>query len=71
MSAVDDRAFSYSENKNGSVFISWYGKPVSILNGKQAVKFLNKMATAKTDEDEQLVMAKITGNFKRGNEKGE
>ena len=39
-----------------------------ISNGKENEKFLSKIANA--DELEaQLIMAKITGNLKRGNEK--
>lgn len=39
-----------------------------ILKGKESEKFLSKVSKANTIEA-QLIMAKITGNFKRGNEK--
>jgi len=60
--------FSYRITKDGKVFISWFGKQVKILQGKEARKFINKIRNA-NDDEAQFVMAKITGNFKRGNEK--
>ena len=64
----DEEVFTYRVSKDKKVFISWYGKQVMILRGKESDKFLAKIASA--DELEaQLIMAKITGNFKRGNEK--
>jgi len=64
----DEEVFTYRVSKDKKVFISWYGKEVMILKGKESDKFLAKIASA--DELEaQLIMAKITGNFKRGNEK--
>jgi len=65
----DEEVFTYRVSKDKKVFISWYGKQVMILKGKESERFLAKIANA--DELEaQLIMAKITGNFKRGNEKG-
>ncbi len=36
-----------------------------ILKGNDAEKFLNKINHANNDKEQQLIMAKITGNFKR------
>ncbi|MGG3643160.1 hypothetical protein [Bacillus gobiensis] len=47
----------------------WFGKEVKILKGKDAGKFLAKMNAANNQNGEQLIMAKVTGNFKRGNER--
>lgn len=66
---LDEEVFSYRVTKNNTVFIDWYGKQVTILKGKEAEKFLVKMDQASKHKEKQLVMAKITGNFKRGNEK--
>lgn len=64
----DEEIFSYRASKDNKVFISWHGKQVMILKGKASEKFLAKIADA--DELEaQLIMAKITGNFKHGNER--
>ncbi len=60
--------FSYRANKDGKVFISWHGKQIMTVKGEQAKKFLDKLEGLDHLEA-QLVMAKITGNFKRGNER--
>ncbi len=65
---LDDKPFSYSKYKNGNVSIYWKEREVTILKGKNAEKFLSQIF-GKTKLDEQFVMAKITGNFKRGNER--
>ena len=39
-----------------------------ILKNKRADNFLNKIKSANPHE-RQLIMAKLTGNFKRGNER--
>jgi len=65
---LEEEVFSYKISKDKKVFIFWKGKQVMILKGKESEKFLTKILNA--DELEaQLIMAKITGNFKRGNER--
>ncbi len=61
--------FSYRLLKDGKVLIFWNDKQVMILKGKDSEKFLTRVTKADAFEA-QLIMAKITGNFKRGNEKG-
>lgn len=63
-----DGRFDYREQKDGRVVLSWYGRPVTTLAGKDAQKFLARIDGLE-DHDAQLVMARITGNFKRGNER--
>lgn len=65
---LDEDVFTYREGKDGKVFIYWYGKQVMILKDKEAKKFLAKI-TGLEHKPAQLVMAKITGNFKHGNER--
>jgi hypothetical protein len=64
----DEQVFSYNQLKNGTIVISWHGKPVTTLKVEQAQKFLRRIAGA-NQRSAQLAMAKITGNFKRGNER--
>jgi hypothetical protein len=60
--------FSYRERKDGTVAVYWRRIPATTLGGKLAENFL--AAAAEAGEDElQLLMAKATGNFKRGNER--
>ena len=65
---LKEEPFSYRLSKDNKVFIFWYEKQVMILKGKESEKFLAKVGKADTIES-QLIMAKITGNFKHGNEK--
>ena len=65
---LDDEVFSYRVTKDNKVFISYHGKQVTTLSGSKADKFIADINKAEGKEA-QLVMAKITGNFKRGNEK--
>ena len=65
---LESHPFDYQKGKDGKVFIFWEGKQVKILKGRDAEKFLDKIDPLKP-HDAQLVMAKLTGNFKRGNER--
>ncbi|EJS58391.1 hypothetical protein [Bacillus nitratireducens] len=65
---LDDMMFHYRVTKNNIVSIEYYGKQITILKGNDAEKFLNKINRANNEKEKQLIMAKITGNFKRGNE---
>jgi len=61
-------AFAYRLPKDGSVRISHRGRHVVTLAGERAARFREQVAGA--DEDAaQLLMARVTGNFKRGNER--
>jgi hypothetical protein len=64
---LDEEVFTYCESRE-KVFLFWNGKQVMILKGKQAQKFLAKIDSLE-GKAAQLVMAKITGNFKHGNER--
>lgn len=65
---LDNQPFSYEIAKEGKVLLFYEGKAVRTLNGSKAAKFLADAQEA-GDTELQLIMAKITGNFKRGNEK--
>ncbi|CAM4027484.1 ABC transporter ATP-binding protein [Deinococcus frigens] len=49
------------------MIVSHYGRPVTTLAGKDAERFL-KRVEGRQDHAAQLLMARATGNFKRGNE---
>ncbi len=65
---LDEEVFSYRVNPENKVFIAWHGKQVTVLKGKDAQKFLSRLQGLDA-KAAQLVMAKITGNFKHGNER--
>jgi hypothetical protein len=60
--------FSFQTTKDGRVFNSWQGRQVVILKGKQAQRFTTQSPGLDAD-GRQLLMARMTGNFKRGNER--
>lgn len=60
--------FGYSASKDGKVFISYLGKQVMVVKGDKAQALLTELEYA-DDFGVQDILAKLTGNFKRGNEK--
>jgi hypothetical protein len=75
MSEIDKRGklkeqpFTYRTTKDGKVFIQWRGKQIMILKGEAAEKFITAIEQAE-DQQAQLLLARVTGHFKHGNEKG-
>jgi len=65
---LESEPFSYRETKDGRVMIEWEGRRARVLTGAQAARFLAAVANADR-ERQQLEMARVTGNFKRGNER--
>ena len=57
--------FSYARRKNGEIVISHHGRMATVLRGRTAERFLERVGEA----DPQDVMARYTGNYKRGNER--
>lgn len=58
--------FSYVKRKNGDVVIFHHGRQAAVLRGRPAERFAGKLVAG----DEQELMARATGNYKRGNERG-
>jgi hypothetical protein len=63
-----DEPFSYRQTKDGQVMISHSGRIVTTLRGKDAERFLVRAASG-DPRALQLLMAKVTGQFKFGNER--
>ncbi|MCK5124730.1 MAG: hypothetical protein KAR42_00595 [candidate division Zixibacteria bacterium] len=64
---TDDNQFSYEVSKE-KLFIYWHHKQVMILKDKKAAEVSGKLKKA-SPEQAQMILAKLTGNFKRGNER--
>ena len=60
--------FTWRGTKDGRVLVDWRGRTVVTLAGSKASRFLVDVDGADA-ESEQLLLARITGNFKRGNER--
>ncbi len=63
-----DHGFSFRRTKDGQVFIRREGRIVVTLRGDAAGGFLSEIEGASIIEQQQ-VMACVTGNYKRGNER--
>ncbi len=63
-----DLGFTFRSLKGGEVEILHRGKRAAILRNRKAEKFLTEAAFAEPFAMQQL-MARLTGNFKHGNER--
>jgi len=62
----DPSGFEFRERANGDVAITHQGRPAAVLRKAAAERFLRDVEA----KDPQEVMARATGNYKRGNERG-
>lgn len=60
--------FRFTTNKNDEVTISHQGQTAANLRGSKASAFLDFAANA-NDDELQHRMARLTGNYKHGNER--
>ncbi len=60
--------FTWRGTKDGRVLVDWRGRTVVTLAGARASRFRSEVEGADR-EAEQLLLARVTGNFKRGNER--
>jgi hypothetical protein len=63
-----DLGFTYSKRKNGDVEVRHHGKLASTLRGAEAQEFLGE-AQEGSFEEVQQILARVTGNYKHGNER--
>lgn len=64
----EDLGFSYRTRKSGDVEIAHHGRVATTLRGPEAKDFLAEMQVNSHAEAQHL-MARLTGNYKRGNER--
>ncbi len=57
--------FEWVRRKNGDVEISHHGRVAATLRGRRADQFMANLG----DADGQDLMARLTGNYNRGNER--
>lgn len=65
---LEEEPFDYQITKDKRVLLYYEGKLIKTLAGKSASKFISQIEGADWKEA-QLILAKATGNFKRGNER--
>jgi len=57
--------FDYRVRKGGDVVVHHHGRQAAVLRGRAAERFLADVER----QDPQLVMAKVTGSYRHGNER--
>ena len=57
--------YSYVRRKSGDVVINHLGRRAAVLRGACAERFVTRLGQS----DAQELMARVTGNYKRGNER--
>lgn len=63
--AHEPSGFDYQLRSSNEVYIRHHGRAATTLRGRAAEQFLAEVA----DGDAQEVMARATGNYRRGNER--
>ncbi|WP_436493363.1 hypothetical protein [Actinokineospora sp. HUAS TT18] len=65
---LQDDPFDWRETKDGQLLITRGGRTVTVVRGQAAAALLGKLS--RTDDDgAQQLLARATGNYKRGNER--
>ena len=57
--------FTYRVRKNGDIELHHHGRPAGVLRGPSATRFLTDVE----HQDPQELMARLTGNYRHGNER--
>ena len=66
---LDAEPFAWRTTKDGTVFVTHQGRAAVTVSGPAATALLGKLREARDAKAEQLLLARATGNFKRGNER--
>ncbi|MFJ7754363.1 hypothetical protein ACQKGI_18280 [Peribacillus muralis] len=65
-----EEPFTYIVTKKATIIIYFHNKQIKVVKDKEAERLLKKIKDVENNILEvQLLLAKITGNFKHGNEK--
>ncbi len=65
---LEAEPFGYRIAKDGTVFLEYGGRVVKTIKASESTRLLQQLEGA-SEIQVQLILAKLTGNFKRGNEK--
>lgn len=64
---LGDDPFGYRVTKDGSVRVTRGGREVVVVGGAEAAKLIARLGF--DDETDQHLLARATGNYRRGNER--
>lgn len=68
MAASAPEEFTYRARGSGEIEVRHFGTLATTLRGRQAERF-GERAVGATDLELQQLMARVTGNYRRGNER--
>ena len=60
--------FDWHERGNGEIAIRHHGREVTIIRGREAQRLSDRLASS-SPEQVQHLLARATGNYRRGNER--
>jgi hypothetical protein len=67
---LEDEPFGHRVTKDGRVLVSFQGRQIMVVAGKRAARLVGDLDAAGGDVTRvQMLLAKVTGNFKHGNER--
>jgi hypothetical protein len=67
---LDDEPFSHRSTKDGRVLVAFHGRHVTTVSGRRAQRLRSDLERTAGDVAQiQLLLAKVTGHFKHGNER--
>ena len=61
--------FEWHRRKNGEIAIRHHGREAGLVRGLPADRLVAKLTAAPDDEAVQHLLARATGNYRRGNER--
>lgn len=64
----DDLGFGWQQRREGEVQVQHHGRLAATLRHRDAADFLDEVASC-DDAAAQQLMARLTGNYRRGNER--
>ena len=64
-----DLGFDFRVRKSGDVEITHNGRLAATLRGDAAQAFLADVESMDDEDEQQQLMARVTGNYKHGNER--
>lgn len=62
-------SFGATVTKDERVLVTWEGRTVVTVAGAQGRRLAGRLGSAPDEDARQLLLARATGNFKRGNER--
>lgn len=65
---LDDDLFDYQLTKSGQVLVSRGGRRIAVIAGAKAAKLVAQLDRG-DERARQLALAKVTGNYRHGNER--